>query len=67
MGVVPGNGPGGGRRARNTGVSGVGAQPPNSPKGSWDYFLSERIDILASSGMQGPASFDFHGIRTKSR
>jgi hypothetical protein len=51
--------PGEGRRARFTGLSGVGAQPPNSPKECWDYFLSESIDILASSGMQGTASFDF--------
>jgi len=40
-------------------MSGMGDQPPNSPKGCWDSLLREKVDILASSGMQGAASSNF--------
>jgi len=33
MGEAQGKGPGGGRRERNTGVSGMGAQPSKFPQG----------------------------------
>lgn len=52
-GGEPGQSPGGGRRTRIQGVSGVGDQPPISPKGGLDYFLRKSIVILASSENAG--------------
>ena len=44
------------------GVSGGKAQAPISPGEGFDCFPSERIAILASSGMQEAASSDFQQI-----
>jgi len=58
MGEAQGKGPGAGRRTRIQGLSGVGAQPPNPPKGGWDYFLRESNEFLVSSAVHGAAPYD---------
>lgn len=53
------DGPG---REQGRGIWG-GRPTPNLPQGVLGYFLSESIDILAGSEMQGAASSDFQQMR----